>query len=191
VSLTRYDNQQRESRVSSQQRRKTNALEPKCESFIYLIGRELCVSEPCVSALQCKDSSQKLKSPRQPKADLFDPPPTDLRDYLTKKRSTNQITPSCCCERLIAAMLSECRCNLHTSKQSVFRQSTLTFRLAKRYRSRRRRTFSDAEYPKVTANMASRSREKQPADSSDESGTEPEGVYQHTRTRTGAISPIN
>jgi len=47
------------------------------------------------------------------------------------------------------------------------------------------------EYPEVTANMASRSREKQPAVSSDESDTEPEGVYQHTRTRTGAVAPIN
>jgi len=27
--------------------------------------------------------------------------------------------------------------------------------------------------------------------SSDESDTEPEGVYQHTRTRTGAVAPVN
>jgi len=27
--------------------------------------------------------------------------------------------------------------------------------------------------------------------SSDESDTEPEGVYRHTRTRTGAVAPIN
>ena len=47
------------------------------------------------------------------------------------------------------------------------------------------------EYPKVTANMASRSREKQPAVSSDESDTEPESVYRHTRTQTGAVAPIN
>ena len=47
------------------------------------------------------------------------------------------------------------------------------------------------EHPKVTINMASRSREKQPAVSSDEFDTEPEGVYQHTRTRTGAVAPIN
>ena len=39
--------------------------------------------------------------------------------------------------------------------------------------------------------MASRSRRKQPAISSDESDTEPEGVYRHTRTRTGAVAPIN
>jgi len=39
--------------------------------------------------------------------------------------------------------------------------------------------------------MASRSRGKQPAVSSDESDTEPEGVYRHTCTRTGAIPPID
>ena len=40
--------------------------------------------------------------------------------------------------------------------------------------------------------MASRSRGKQPTISSDdESDAEPEGVYRHTRTRTGVISPIN
>ena len=51
--------------------------------------------------------------------------------------------------------------------------------------------FSDAEYPELTANMTSRSRGKQPAVSSDESDSEPEGVYRHTRTRTGAIPPID
>ena len=40
--------------------------------------------------------------------------------------------------------------------------------------------------------MVSRSRGKQPAISSDdESDTEPEGVYRHTRTWTGAIPPID
>jgi len=39
--------------------------------------------------------------------------------------------------------------------------------------------------------MTSRSREKQPAISSDEFDTEPEGVYRHTCTRTGAVAPIN
>jgi len=88
-------------------------------------------------------------------------------------------------------MLSECHCNSHASRQSISRQSTLTPRSAKRYRSHRRRTFSDTEYPETTANMASRSRGKQPVVSSDESDTEPEGVYRHTRIRTGAIAPIN
>ena len=47
------------------------------------------------------------------------------------------------------------------------------------------------EYPEVTANMVSRSREKQPTVSSDEFDTKPEGVYRHTRTWTGAVAPIN
>ena len=37
----------------------------------------------------------------------------------------------------------------------------------------------------------SRSRRKQLAVSSDESDTKPEEVYQHTRTRTGAVSPVD
>ena len=47
------------------------------------------------------------------------------------------------------------------------------------------------EYPEVTANMTSKNRGKQPAVSSDESDTEPEEVYRHTRTQTGAVAPIN
>ena len=47
------------------------------------------------------------------------------------------------------------------------------------------------EYPEVTANIASRNREKQPAVSSDDSDTEPEEVYRHTRTRTGAVAPVD
>ena len=45
------------------------------------------------------------------------------------------------------------------------------------------------EYPEVTANMASGSRGKQPAVSSDKSDTEPEGVYRHTRT--GVVAPVD
>jgi len=53
------------------------------------------------------------------------------------------------------------------------------------------------EYPEVTANMAGpsttpiRSREKQLAVSSDESDDEPEGVYSHTRTRTGIVALVD
>ena len=39
--------------------------------------------------------------------------------------------------------------------------------------------------------MPRKSRGKQLAVSSNESDTEPEGVYQHTRTRTGAVAPID
>ena len=37
----------------------------------------------------------------------------------------------------------------------------------------------------------SRSKKKQPIVSSDESNTESEGVYQNTRTRTGAVAPVD
>jgi len=53
------------------------------------------------------------------------------------------------------------------------------------------------EYPKVTANMVGpsttpdKTKRKQPIVSSDESNTEPKGVYRHTRTRTGAIAPVD
>jgi len=92
----------------------------------------------------------KSPHPQRLEAGLFDPPLMDLRDYLTKKRSAHQITPLCCCERLITTILSECHCN-----QSVFQRlsSTSVSHSAKRHHSRTRRTFSDAEYPEVTANM--------------------------------------
>ena len=76
-------------------------------------------------------------------------------------------------------------------QQSLIRQLTLIPPSAKRRRSHRRRTFSDVEYPELTANMTSRSKGKQPIVNSEESDSEPEGVYQHTRTRTGALSPID
>jgi len=61
---------------------------------------------------------RELKSPRLQglKAGPFDPPPMDIRDYLTKKRSFHQITPLYCCEWLIIAVLFECHCSLYVSK---------------------------------------------------------------------------
>jgi len=53
------------------------------------------------------------------------------------------------------------------------------------------------EYLELTANMIgpsttpSKTKEKQPIVSSDESDTEPEGVYRHTRTRTGMIAAVD
>ena len=113
---------------------------------------------------------------------------------MIKKRNVHQITPLCCCERVITTVLSECH-----YKQSVFKQlSSVSFsRSAKRRHSCTRRTFSDAEYPEVTANMVgpsttpSKTKGKQPTVSSDEFDTEPEGVYQHTRTRTGIVAQLD
>ena len=90
-------------RVSSQQRHETHVSKPKRENRVRSTERELLISEPCVSDLRYKDSFQKLKSPRIPEVVLFDPPPMDLRDYLTKKRSAHQIALSCCYEWLIRA----------------------------------------------------------------------------------------
>ena len=53
-------------------------------------------------------------------ASSSDTPAMDLRDYLTWKYSAHQITPQCCCERLIMAVLFECYCISHTSKPLVF-----------------------------------------------------------------------
>ena len=75
--------------------------------------------------------------------------------------------------------------------------STSISRSAKRRHSHTMRTFSDAEYPEVTANIVgssttpNRTKGKQPIVSSNESDTEPEGVYRHTRTWIGVIAPVN
>jgi len=53
------------------------------------------------------------------------------------------------------------------------------------------------EYPEVTANMVgpsttpNKTKGKQPIVSSNESDTEPERVFQHTRTQTGTIAPVD
>ena len=96
TSLPGRTRQPCETRVSSQQRRQTSVLQPR---------RENRVPEVCVHTAQHMDTSRL----RRCEASLFNPPPMDLRDYLTKKRSANQATSSCCCQRLIH-MLSECRC---------------------------------------------------------------------------------
>jgi len=155
------------------------------EPRIFNLKREPHFSETCVSELQHKTHVHlpmaKVRAepgspyPQKLEAGLFDPPLTDLRDYLTKKRSVHQITPQCCCERLITAVLSECHCSSHVSKQSVFNRlsAALVSRSAKRHRSRTKRTFSDAEYPEVTANMVgpsttpNKTKGKQPIVSSD------------------------
>jgi len=209
VSPDKRDNHQREVRVSSQQRHDTRISKPKRESRVYSTERELHVSEPCppetsVSELRRKVNirfltarvRRELKSPHPQilEASLFDPSLTDLKDYLIKKRSVHQITPLCCCERLITTMLSECHCN-----QSVFKRLSYTSvsRSAKRRHSRTKRPFFDAEYPEITANMVgpsttpSKTKGKQPIVSSDESDTEPEGVYWHICTRTGVIAPVD
>jgi len=60
-----------------------------------------------------------------------------------------------------------------------------------------KKTFSNMEYPEVTANMMgptttpNRTKGKQPTVNFDESDTEMKGVYHHTRTQTGTIAPVD
>jgi len=67
----------------------------------------------------------------------------------------------------------------------------------KRRHPRARRTFSNTQYPEVTANIVgpsttlSKSKRKQPIVNSDESDTEPKEVYWHTRTQTGMVAPVD
>jgi len=127
---------------------------PKRESRVCSTECELRISEPCASEMSVSELRHKvnirsptardrreLKSPRPQRieASLFDPLPTDLRDYLTKKMSVHQITPLCCCERLITTMLSECHCN-----QSVFKRLSYTSVSCSAKKSHSRtRTFSE------------------------------------------------
>ena len=106
--LAKRDNQQRKVRIPSQQRREACVLEPKCESRVCLTGRELRISEPCFSDSRRKGGSQKVKSPRQPKANLFDPPLTDLRDYLIKRVLIRSF-------RLVALNGSSWQCSLNAA----------------------------------------------------------------------------
>jgi len=121
----------------------------------------------------------ELKSPHPHgfKADSSDPPTADLRDYLTRKSSVHQVTSQCCCEWLIMIVLSECHCSSHASRPSVFnRLSAVSVSdSSKRRCFRKKKSFSDEEYPEATSNMVGsgstpcRSRGKQLEVSSKES----------------------
>jgi len=130
-------------------KREIHVLAPKCETRVQSVPgrdsrvpttqREVCVLKQTLPKCeaQTRVSSQKrkvhvqsgiflkhtkLKSPH-PKgfeARPLDTPATNLRDCLIKKKSVNQITPQCCYEWLIIAVLLECHCNSHTSKLLVF-----------------------------------------------------------------------
>ena len=124
----------REVRVSPK-RRETRVLKHEVrvssaenEPRVFNSKSELRISETCVSKLWCKthvyfstiEVRAEMGSPHPQKFEvgLFGPPPTDLRDYLTKKRNVHQITPQCCCEWLMTAVISECHCS-STCKQTV------------------------------------------------------------------------
>ena len=118
-----------------------------------------------ISTHKCEVCIQPPKAKKSAELESFHPhgfetgssytPITDLRDYLTKKRSVNQMTPQYCYERLITAVLSKCHCSSHTSKLSVFNWLSVTWssNSVKRHRSRKKISFSDVEYPDVSSNM--------------------------------------
>ena len=104
-------------------------------------------------------------------------------------------------------MLSNCKCDQHANRPSVFTRitNTSTTSAAKKQRPRRKKSLSDEEYPKVTVNMvgstgpSSETRKEPAASSSGESDTEgspglkkavaePEGVFSRTRSRTDALA---
>jgi len=141
-------------------------------------------------------------------ASSSDVPMTDLRDYLTRKRSVHQITSQCHCERLISAVFTYCHCDFQITKASIFRQLLAASNSVKRRQCRKKKLFSDIEYPEVTVNMVgssstpSKFKGKQLAVSSEETAAdrspglkdslvEPKGVYWHTRTHMRTIDPVD
>ena len=81
--------------------------------------------------------SSRHKMPKSPHPQGFetsssDVLSTDLRDYLTRKRSVHQITHQYHCERLISAVFSDCHCSFQITKPLVFNQLSTASNLAKR-----------------------------------------------------------
>jgi len=68
--------------------------------------------------------------------------------------SAHQIAPQCHYEQLISAVLYDCHCNFQMTKLSVFnRLSKASNSNSAKRRQSRKKSISDAEYPKVTSNM--------------------------------------
>ena len=82
----------------------------------------------------------KAKSPHPQgfEASSLDVPSTDLRNYLTRKRSIHQITPQCHYKRLISAVLLDCHCDFQITKPSIFSRLSVASHSAKRRWSERR-----------------------------------------------------
>ena len=78
---------------------------------------------------------------------------TDLRDYLTRKRSVHQIALRCHCKQFISAVLFNCHCDFQTNEPLIFSLLTAISDSAKRRRSRKKKSFSDVEYLEETDNM--------------------------------------
>src|SRR5436853_4115402 len=118
-------------------------------------------------------------------------PGGNLRDLLNKKRGASQVTPHCRCERIIASVLADCNCSSPAQTKSVFDRLSgpSSSKLAKRLRFNNEDIPSDDEYPEVSVNMTGRDTGKQPV--AEPEGSATPGVYQGTRSRSGALRPVN
>src|SRR5204862_2237933 len=115
----------------------------------------------------------------------------DLREQLNKKRSADQVTPHCRCERIIASVLADCTCSSPTQTKSVFEciSAASSAELTKRLRFNDEDIPSEDEFVEVSVSMVDKDSGKQPA-LEPENSTTP-GVYMRTRSRSGTIRPAN
>lgn len=126
----------------------------------------------------------------------------NLRDYLTRKRSIQQITPQYHCKQLISAMLSYCHCGFQMTRPSVFSRlsNVSATSLSKRRRLRKKKATTETKYHEVTFNMTSAG--KNSTLSFEESDAEYtlrvkellqklDGIYQNTRIRIWTISLVD
>jgi len=102
----------RETRVQFAPERDSCILTTQCEVRILL---QTLQKHEVKTHIQSQMARIKV-DPKSPhplwfEASPLDIPIMDLRDYLTKKKSSQ-----CCCEWLIITVLFECHCNSHTSK---------------------------------------------------------------------------
>ena len=132
-------------------------------------------------------------------------PLMDLRDHLTRKRIVSQTSLHCHRKQLISALLSDCYCDSCTVKYSVFsRLSTPSRASTLKRRCSHKQAFPDFEYSHVTSNMVNsksdKSKTELPSSGESDGGSlqglkavlsQPEGVYKHTRSRTGVILPVD
>src|SRR3954470_10565941 len=115
----------------------------------------------------------------------------DPRDQLNKKRSADQVTPHCRCERIITSVLADCTCSSPTQTKSVFERisATSSAELTKHLRFNDEDISSEDEFIEVSVNMVDKDTGKQLALEPENSATL--GVYMGTRSRSGTIRPIS
>src|SRR4051812_5063666 len=118
-------------------------------------------------------------------------PGPDLQEQLNKKRSADQVTLHCRCERIIVSVLADCTCSSPTQTKSVFERisATSSAELTKRIRFNDEDMPSEDEFIEVSINMVDKDTGKQPALEPENSATP--SVYMRTRSRSRTIRPVN